>query len=109
MISPHLAEIHTICHRSDWRPLVDGSDHPPRYVHLSYDEIDELLATGSFTLPGYLIPESVRKWRQRQDIIAEISAPEPTLRGTAARFSEIDETGRPIGESIPVAIGAPSV
>ena len=94
MISPHLAEIHTVCHHSDWRPLVDGGEHPPRYVHLSYAEIDELLATGSFTLPGYLIPESVRKWRQRQKIIAEISAPEPNPTLTLEAFDLITGASR---------------
>lgn len=73
MISPDLAQMQSTCHLSDWRGLRDSSPHPVRYVFLSYDEIDELLATGAFTLPGYLIPESVRKWRQHQEIIAEIN------------------------------------
>lgn len=76
MISADLAEVHAICHTSAWRGLTDGSEHPVRYVHLSYAEFDELLLTGAFTLPGYLIPDSVRKWRQTQEIIAEINSPE---------------------------------
>lgn len=75
MISPELATLHSTCHTSNWRGLRDSSAHPVRYVHLTYDEFDELLATGAFTLPETVIPESVRKWRQREEILAEIMAP----------------------------------
>lgn len=106
MISPEHVQMSSTCHLSDWRGMRDSSPHPVRYVFLSYDEIDELLETGSFTLPGYLIPESVRKWRQRQEIIAEINAiPEPKM----GRFSEIDEFGNPVGEPFPIVVGTSRV
>lgn len=56
-----------ICYASTWRALNDGSEHPRYFVQLSVNEVAQLAATGSYTLPIDVIPESVKQWRREQE------------------------------------------
>lgn len=76
MLDPKLAEHKAICYTSLWRALPDGphGQRPTHYISLIQDEVAELVATGGFTLPDHLIPESVRAWRKTQETAVEIVA-----------------------------------
>lgn len=86
MLDPKLAEHKAICYGSLWRALPDGphGKRPTHYIRLIQDEVAELVATGGFTLPDHLIPESVRAWRKTQETAVEIVAGEnPALSADA--------------------------
>lgn len=86
MLDPDLAARKAICYESLWRGLPEGTDHPRHYVRLTQREVAELVATGGFTLPDSVIPESVRAWRKTQESIAEIVTSEnPPLTADALR------------------------
>lgn len=70
MISPEIAEYAAVCHPSYWRPLFSSVGHPSHFLMLSWEEIEELVHTGSYSLPEGVIPESVRAWRKVQEDLA---------------------------------------
>lgn len=61
-----------VCYSSTWRGLPEGLEHPRHWVMLSAVEISELLATGGFTLPDDVVPDSVRAWRKTQETAADV-------------------------------------
>lgn len=92
MTSTETAKHKAICYRSYWRGLRDSDEgHPRHYVMLSSEEIADLVATGSFSLPLSVIPESVRAYRAAQEGVdeaielavqsAEAVTPDPALVG----------------------------
>lgn len=72
MLSPELADRKSICYETLWRALPDGVGHPRHYVRLIQSEVAELVATGSYSLPERVVPESVRAWRKTQETLGEI-------------------------------------
>lgn len=96
MINPEFVALSAICYVSPWRALADGGDHPSHYVMLSAKEVAELIATGAFTLPMDVIPESVRTFRAAQEAVfdaLEDGDSEPRYLA-----GEIDEFGHFVGE-----------
>lgn len=84
MLNPELAERKAICYGSLWRALPEGTEHPRHYIRLTQSEVAELVATGGFTLPDNVIPDSVRAWRKTQETAAEIVGSEnPALTAEA--------------------------
>lgn len=84
MISPELAEHKAICYGSYWRALPEGLDHPRHYIRLTEREVAELIATGGFSLPDSVVPESVRAWRKTQSTLVDIvSSENPVLTAEA--------------------------
>lgn len=61
-----------ICYSSTWRALHDGGERPALYIMLSAKELAELIATGSYSLPDDVVPESVKQWRKTTEAAAEV-------------------------------------